>query len=371
VIDKDKVFVLIVTPQLTTGGAENQVVTLAKALKKLGYSPLVLSSGGENENELQKAGVLHIKAPVNGKDVVSIIKSIIAIRRLLSSYGVSIIHCHAVVPALTGRIAAIGRRVPVICTGHGWPLSRMSSVARILKYSVDHLIAISQSMKNEFVTRGFPEKKISVIHNSIAVEPLLCEYDPEIRYELKATPDDILLGVISRISEELKGHMVLFKAMRIIINEFHNIKLAVVGDGVLRNDLESKVKEMGLIDYVHFAGNRLDIHNIYATLDIVIIPSLREGLPIVALEAMAAGKPLIATAVDGTVEAVVDGKTGVLVPPNDVDALVKAIRTVATNYEDYILMGVVGRNHVNENFNPLTNVQNIIDLYKQYIGKII
>ena len=278
-------------------------------------------------------------------------------------YHASLIHCHAVIPTILCRIAIGGKRIPLVNTGHGWPESRLFKVVNILKMTTDYQIAISTHLQKEFIRLGFPKEKVSVIYNSINPSDFNGRAVDNVRQQLGANSSQILLGIVSRISEKRKGHSILFQALKQLITEFPNIRLAVIGDGSLKTELEKVVQNLELTDYVRFTGNRRDIPEIIASLDIVILPSLWEGLPVVLLEAMAAAKPVVATAVNGTIEVVQDGKTGILVSPNDSASLANGIRELLIDKNKAKSMGLAGRLFVKENFSSKEMVKKINSLY--------
>jgi glycosyltransferase involved in cell wall biosynthesis len=225
-------------------------------------------------------------------------------------------------------------------------------------------------MQKEFISFGFPKEKISVIYNSINLSDFKGQAIDNVRQQLGANSSQILLGIVSRISEKRKGHSILFQALKQLITDFPNIRLAVIGDGSLKPELEKEVQNLQLTDYVRFTGNRRDIPEIFAALDIVILPSLWEGLPVVLLEAMAAAKPVVATAVNGTIEVVQNGKTGILVPPNDKISLANGIRELLIDKNKAESMGLAGRLFVNENFSSKEMAQKVISLYFRLLEKV-
>jgi glycosyltransferase involved in cell wall biosynthesis len=361
--------ILIVTPQLSIGGAESQVVMLAKELKKLGLLPLVVSSGGVKVAQLEQESIRHINAPIDKKDIFSIVSSVRILRKVILEQHVSLIHCHAVIPTLIGRMAATGKGIPIVSTGHGWAKVRLPLIVSILRVVADHQIVISKSMLGDFIKLGFPTERVSLIYNGLNPSNFEARFNRCLRQELGANSNQVLIGMVSRISEKFKGHLVLINAFNELIKEFPNVRLAIIGDGSLRTKIEDKVQALGLRDYIHFTGNRQDISHIYAALDIVVLPSLREGFPVVLLEAMAAGKPIVATNVNGIPEAVVDGKTGILVSPNDVVSLINGIRELLLNKEKAAEMGRMGRIVVKEKFTSVEMAQKVKNLYIQLISR--
>jgi glycosyltransferase involved in cell wall biosynthesis len=167
--------------------------------------------------------------------------------------------------------------------------------------------------------------------------------------EDKAVNAKKTIGIIGRLAA-VKDHKNLINAFKLAREKLKNIELMIVGDGPLKQELESYVQEMGLAESVVFTGARRDIAQLLSGFDIFILSSLDEGMPITLLEAMAAGVPVIATKVGGIPEIVVDGKTGFLVPPQAPDKLAEKIYLLLENGKLADLMGKEGRKSVDENF---------------------
>src|SRR5439155_269751 len=162
----------------------------------------------------------------------------------------------------------------------------------------------------------------------------------------RATP---LVGVIGRL-EEQKGHVYMLEAWPSVLAEFPDARLLLVGDGSLRGALERRAQDLGIAASVRFAGFRSDVPRVLDALDVLALPSLYEGMPLTAIEASAMAKPVVATAVDGTPEVIREGRTGRLVPPRDVVALSRALRSVLRDPAAAPRMGSAGRDLVFNRF---------------------
>jgi glycosyltransferase involved in cell wall biosynthesis len=144
--------------------------------------------------------------------------------------------------------------------------------------------------------------------------------------------------------------------------------MALVGEGDQRGYLESLVRELGIVDFVSFLGVRNDVPELFAAADSVLMPSLNEGFPRTAIEAMAAGKPVIATRVGGTPEAIVDGTTGLLVPPKDAEALSGAIVRLVNDAELQAKLGKAGRERAEKNYSVDKYISRLDEMYRHYSG---
>ncbi len=167
--------------------------------------------------------------------------------------------------------------------------------------------------------------------------------------------------------QEYKGHASLIDATVQILEKFPNTKVLLVGDGPRRSQMENKVSALALSDTIIFTGIRQDVREILPLFDLFVLPSLSEGLPVSILEAMAASKPVVATYVGGVPEAVVDGVTGLLVPPRDPTALAQAIVHLLGDPDLRQQMGQAGRERVLEHFSVERMVERTQNLYEQLL----
>src|ERR671923_921037 len=189
---------------------------------------------------------------------------------------------------------------------------------RLVARAVDRVIAVSEAARTFLVRRkGYPARKITVIPNGRD----LSVFRPGVardaaRKELGLDRTVPLVGVIGRL-EMQKGHRYLLDAWPSVVAEFPDVRLLLVGEGTLRGALEARARALGVADSLIFAGLRADVPRMLDAMDIVVLPSLYEGMPLTAIEGSAMARPVVATAVDGTPEVIRDGRTGRLVPPAD------------------------------------------------------
>ena len=163
--------------------------------------------------------------------------------------------------------------------------------------------------------------------------------------------------------EPQKGHRILLQALSLLRAEFPNIRLICLGTGALKDELTKIARDLGLENIVRFVGFRSNVGDWLAAVDIGVLPSFYEGLPLTAVETLAAGIPLVATAVDGTPEVVIDGETGHLVPPGDPAAMAEAIGRLARQPELRRKFGLAGRDRVLKRFRIQRQVKQTSDLY--------
>jgi glycosyltransferase involved in cell wall biosynthesis len=171
-----------------------------------------------------------------------------------------------------------------------------------------------------------------------------------------------LVGVVGRL-EPQKGHAYLFEAWPSIVAEFPDARLLVVGDGSLRPRLQARAQELGVAGSVLFAGFRADIPRVLDAIDVLALPSLYEGMPLTAIEASAMGRPVVATAVDGTPEVVVEGETGLLVSPGDPAGLANALCRLLGDPAGRARLGRAGRARAMDLFDQRQQVRRTQELY--------
>jgi glycosyltransferase involved in cell wall biosynthesis len=235
------------------------------------------------------------------------------------------------------------------------------------KYSyarAERVIAICKSMKDTLVNAyGMPFGKITVVYTGIdaAASERKTSKEQMLR-ELRVRDNSLVLTSMGRLAEQ-KGHVYLLAAFEKLADEFPFVSLLLAGEGPLRKALESDVNRKGLADRVVFTGFREDFRDLLAVTDIFVFPSLDEGFPFMVIEAMAAGNPVIATSVGGIPEAVIDGETGILVPPRDADALAAAIRLLVRDAARRAEMGDEGRRRATALFSKEKMVHETFALY--------
>ena len=240
---------------------------------------------------------------------------------------------------------------------------------RMIGKLVDRTIAVSEAARAFLISsKGYAADKVVVVPNGRD----LSTFRPGIardavRKELGLDRVVPIVGVVGRL-EAQKGHAYLFEAWPSVVAEFPDARLLVVGDGSLRSRLEARAQELEVADSVMFAGFRADVPRVLDALDVLVLPSLYEGMPLTAIEASAMGRPVVATAVDGTPEVIREARTGRLVPPADPAALSRAIRGVLRDPLGAQRMGRAGRDFVLDRFDLDRQVANTARVYRDVAG---
>lgn len=257
--------------------------------------------------------------------------------KLVKEEKISLIHAHGYGSANFGRLAGVITGAPVIIHSHDHDHSYnwyQSLSDRLLSGSTSKAIAVSESVKESCVnTRKIPPNKVVVMHNGIRLERFRISEPDQIdteRKRLDIYSDFKIVGTVTRLREE-KGNEYLLAAAPYVLKEFPRTVFLLVGDGPLREELENYSRELGIDKHVIFAGFREDIVVVMSLFDINVLASLTEGSPGALLEAMAMGKPIVATNVGGIKEILKDGETGLLVPSKNPEALSEKIMYLLRN----------------------------------------
>jgi len=355
---------LQIIPSLDIGGAEKLVVELAKNINGEEFQVGVCVFGGKLgtflEDELAKNNIPTIFLDITPGKVLHLL-TILRLFNVFSIFKPDIIHTHL----LTLRYVLIPAklaRIPVhIHTIHNlaWKDTPYTKHQLLNKITFKFL-GVKPVSVSKFVARtvkGLYGVESVVIYNGISTEEYSMDY-------AKSPHGEICLLNIGRFKEQ-KNHLLLIDAFAKAVKKEPRLKLILVGDGELRWQVEEKVKQRDLEGKVDFLGWRSDIPYVLSNSDIFVLSSDWEGFPIVLIEAMAAGKPVVATKVGGVPEGVEDGVTGLLVPPRDADALAEAILKLAEDEELRREMGEKGKERAISRFDIHYTVREHERLYKE------
>ena len=300
--------------------------------------------------------------------------------RIIRSRDIDVIHSHQPRVDFFGAIASKLTGVPLVITRH---LSIKDTFRNSLKGKIYEFIdseislrfsylvcAVSSQIADDLIkSRLVPAKKVRVVYNGISVESMHNKVSGKtIRSQFKI-PDRIpLVGIIARLNTQ-KGHEYFIRAASGVIRKNPEVKFLIVGDGPLKGTLEKLAVELKTGSSIIFAGYRTDIAQIVSELDMVVLSSLSEGLPVVILEAMALGKPIVSFSVGGVPEIVENRKTGLLVKEKDVTALTEAILELAEDREKAVIMGEAGRRLAREKFGIEKTVGEYLSIYSALLDR--
>ncbi len=371
---KIKILEMIDSPFL--GGGQINLLSLVSSLDKSLFEVRVCSGdGGALVEAVKNRGITHIPISMTKKFSRNTVAEIVDV---LSEFRVDVLHTHGGVAGFYGRWAARKCRIPVIVhTLHGIHYLHYKNMALKFVYILlekwfsrftDAVIYVCDSDK----TRGskyslVPERKSVVIRNG--VDFLTFEMPGGKRTEELDWGEELgidlsqpIVGTVARLHRQ-KGIPYLLEAARLLSQEIPGIQFLIIGGGPWKDRLLEQKNRLGLEKVVHFLGERKDIPQLLSLIDVVVLPSLWEGLPYSLLEAGSAGKPIVATDVDGVKEIITDGKTGILVPPKSPGKLAEALRQLIENKNLANRLGAALKEDIQKRYSLLSMVEEIQNLY--------
>jgi glycosyltransferase involved in cell wall biosynthesis len=370
-LNGDRVRVVQFLCSTVRSGAEEVALELARGLDPKKFKSFVVcppSLLDSFESECRAAGAETLALTLASPWHVGAARKFVS---FLRSQRIDVVHAHMVRAALVAVPLSRLAGVPVVvqtCHGReawrtGWLRGRYE-VDRIIAALADATVAVSESTRDYLLKeKSLNPRKVVVIRNGRS----LTGFSPGagrleiLRAELGIAPDEAVLGVFGRL-EEQKGHCYLVEALTAVAARTR-LKVLFVGDGSLRARLEASARARGLDGRIVFTGYRQDWRDLMALSDLVVLPSLYEGLPLVPIEAGALGKAVLATAVDGTREVVADGLTGRLVPPAQSEPLARAILELLQDPSERRRMGENARARAAELFSLERQLRETADLY--------
>ena len=325
------------------GGGGIVILQLAGLARRLGWHVDVLTTDAVLQGVLSERDVGVVDLDVIWRDIKPgrDLRGLYDLYRFLRRNDYDLVHTHTSKAGFVGRLAATLAGVPVVVhTVHGFafheeshPLALRfySSLERMAARWCHRVVTVSQFHRRWALELNIGNaQRIVAIPNGIPEGRVVADVDPQdIRRDWAVAPGSLLILSAGRLAPQ-KGIEYLIRAVSILTNQLAvPFKVVLAGDGPLRPELERMVRDLGIEDKVLFAGFRKDIGNLLAASDLVVLPSLWEGLSIALLEAMAAGKPVVTTTIGSNVEVTRGEEAAILIPPKDAEALADAIARFA------------------------------------------
>jgi glycosyltransferase involved in cell wall biosynthesis len=368
--------VLYLITDLARDGAQRQLLELVKGLDKTRFRPivLILHPSGPMENEFKAVpGARLIFLKRRGKyDLFCLFKIMSMLRRL----KVDVVQPFLTPATFFGLLPALICRIPVkIATERLGPGRRKASLGYrfylrledLLTRLVDCAVSNSQAGQGFLIERGIKASHVRVIYNGINFQRLYSSNShraEEVRGMLDVPPDGQVVGMMARLFPQ-KRHEIFLRAAALVCQDVPNTRFALLGDGPLRSYLENLSQELKLDSKVTFFGDQKDIGPYIAAFDIAVLTSETEGCSNSLLEAMALGKPVVATDAGGNRELILTGETGILVPLGDYIALASNIVGLLRDFEAARAIGQRAKQQVISKFSIEKMVQQYQDLYEE------
>ena len=383
---------LRVIARLNVGGPTLHVSYLTRGLAARGYDTLLVAGTvGAEEGSMEYAPrelgvepvfVSQLQREISaGLDLAAVRR----VRELIHEFRPHIVHTHTAKAGAVGRIAAATARVRnpplVVHTFHGHVLrgyfgpaqtEAFRRIEQVLARKTDRLIAVSPEVRDELVRFGVaPVEKFEVIRLGLDLAGRAVSTEEEAaaaRRELGVPDGRFLVGWFGRMTE-IKRVDDLITAFAGLLAVGVDAQLVLVGDGPERARLERLAEDLPLGDRATFLGMRQHVAALYGACDIVALTSANEGTPVSLIEALAAGTPVVSTDVGGVRDVVTDGRSGLLTPAGDTDALVEAFRRLAEAADVREAFGSVGREHVFATYSVDRLLDDVDDLYRRLLAQ--
>ena len=363
--------VLLLTTHMNIGGIGIYVSNLAKGLKEKKVDVFVASSGGSLVKEVVSNSIPHLFLNIRTKSELSpkVPQTIWSLSRFIKTEGIDIVHAQTRVTQVVGYWSAALRTIPYISTCHGFFRSHLTR--RKFGCWGEKVIAISEAVKEHLIDdMRVANNRVALIHNGIDVEKFACPIPDEKkgclreRFGLGRGP---IIGSLGRLSP-VKGFDLLIKAMKDIIKVMPDAQLLLVGDGPEGEKLRSLSKELEVDKKTVFVPSVENGAELLSIMDVAVFPSIQEGLGLSVMEAMAVGRPVVASDVGGISTLVEDFKTGLLFPKGNAASMAGKILQLLKEDDLRDRLRKSGQEKVRRDFTSDQMCDKVINVYKESLG---
>jgi glycosyltransferase involved in cell wall biosynthesis len=353
------------------------LLNLQVRLDPAGFRTTICFLSGENDgkNQLDADGydVLYLGCP-GPRLRLHNLPLILRLKRIMEEREIHVVNCqqHRSTPLGVAAATLADQRPAVISTLHGLGFARTwrrKFLNWLLYRKVDRIVGVSEEVSRDILNANWrlPKEKVETIHNGLDYDAFLKDADKDAAREglLPGKSRGFWFGTAGRLAP-VKNHRTLISAFGKVARRHSHVHLLIAGDGELAGELQNLVARSGLQEQVHFLGFRRDMPLILKSLDVFVLPSLREGFGLALVEAMASGLPVIGARVGGIPEIFGDGDFGRLIEPADADDLADAMnRMVETSPERLVSMGQAARRRALEDFSADRMAADYERLYEQ------
>jgi glycosyltransferase involved in cell wall biosynthesis len=355
-------------------GAENVIINLSLGLEKQNCRSLIgcfKLKGKEIPDIGTKAESLGIETVYFNLKNKFDPKCTSEIASFCKANGITIIHSHGYKPSLVCLLLKLFYKIPYVITCHLWYSNDLSLriyhlIERISMLFASHVIGVSEKIVDDLKKRRVPKQKIQLVDNGVdalsySKDKMSNEMD--FRKELGLRKDSFIIGSLGRLTEQ-KDYKTFIQAAAEVLKIGKNIEFIIAGDGPLRSELNSLTEFLEIQKNFHFLGFRNDTARILNLMDIFVLSSLDEGLPMAMLEAMAARRPVVATRVGGIPKVIRDGSNGMLINTGDYGQLKEKLLFLIGNPERRKIFGDLAYDTVINNFSCERMTNRYIEIYK-------
>lgn len=376
---KNSIAIIVRTAQ--KGGIENHVYDLLHEIIRRGYNPVLICLANDHvDSNFKKLGISIISLEDSLLGGIISLTNIYRLYKELKKIKVNVVHSHGTRPIFIGTVAAklAGVQKVVVTVHNSYRLMAFNSANKINPFKLivslvmhagglilaDNVIFISKRLRDEFYTaykyflnfNTLLRRKVSIIHNWAAYE----FYSKPVEISPKKTT---VIGQVGRLDPN-KCTKNLIHAVKQLVDLNYRIELLIVGDGYLKKELINLTKELELSDIVHFKGHQEHVLKYYNAMDMLVIASNSEGLSLVMLEAMLSGLPVVATDVGAAREVITDKESGIIVPPNDVNALKEGIQYLLDHENERMKIIRKGQKVVQSKFDKQSSLNSMLNFYE-------
>lgn len=353
-------------------GQEIALLNTIKSLKRFGLQMSVALPGkGRFDNLLAEDDIKTYHLELNKFRLRSsflYLKTVYLICRLILKEKISIIHCSGASPVQYCLPAARMAGIPCISHIHTAAYSKDEITESLVRFS-DCIIAVSNAVKTMLNEFNCPSYKTKTIYCGVASNGASANItaSQSIRQMFNIPPNFKIVGQVSQLIPR-KGLEDFIDMARVVKDVYKDVKFIIVGDPIpehpeYKEYLSKKINRLKLSDDIIFTGFQRDVHKFISLFDVAVLASHGEGLPLALVESMNLGKPVIATPVGGIPEIIIDGKTGLLVPPHDPASLSRAVIKILDNPEDAKLLAEDGKAFVFEKFSMEAHANSLLNIY--------
>jgi glycosyltransferase involved in cell wall biosynthesis len=349
----------------TWRGGQNQVLVTVLGLRALGHrTALVAHPSGELRRRAQEGLDFFPLAPRTEMDLTAAWR----LSRLLKQLRPDIVHAHdphgVAMAALARSLSTLARQPRLVASRRVDFHLRNSALSRWKYRQVECFICASEAIRTMLVGDGVPDARTVTVHEGIDLARVHAAPPAELHKDLWLPHDAPLVGNVAALVPH-KGQRYLIDAAPRLLHDHPDARIVIAGEGELRDSLAHQIRHHHLDKHVILAGFRPDVLSVHKAFDVFVMSSVTEGLGTSLLDAMACGKPIVATSVGGIPEVVVDGETGLLVPPRDPAALAAAIARLLGDRQLRERMGAAGRARVETKFSAEHMVAKTLAVYKR------